>query len=57
MSDLYTRLVARLEAEDGQTTAEYAVVLAVITVAIVGALTALGGGITSALSAVTSYLP
>jgi Flp pilus assembly pilin Flp len=57
MSDLYTRLVARLEAEDGQTMAEYAVVLAVITVAIVGALTALGGGITSALSAVTSYLP
>jgi Flp pilus assembly pilin Flp len=49
--------IHELRDEAGQTMAEYAVVLAVITVAIVGALTALGGGITSALSAVTSYLP
>ena len=48
---------ARVHRDEGQTMAEYAVVLAVITVAIVGALTALGGGIQSALSAVTSYLP
>jgi Flp pilus assembly pilin Flp len=57
MLEYYTWLRARLAQQDGQTMAEYAVVLAVITVAIVGALTALGGGITSALSAVTSYLP
>ena len=57
MSELYERLLALRTEENGQTMAEYAVVLAVITVAIIGALTALSGGISSALSAVTSYLP
>jgi Flp pilus assembly pilin Flp len=42
--------------ERGQTMAEYAVVLAVITVAIVGALVLLAGGINSAISSVTSRL-
>jgi Flp pilus assembly pilin Flp len=42
--------------EDGQTMAEYAVVLAVITVVIIGALTALAGGIGNALDSVTSVL-
>ena len=57
MIDLYNRLVARLSEERGQTMAEYAVVLAVITVVIVGALTALSGGISSALSSVAGLLP
>lgn len=43
--------------EDGQTMAEYGVVLAVITVALVGAFTLLSGEIGSALSAVTKALP
>jgi len=47
--------VAR-ESERGQTMAEYAVVLAVITVAIVGTLAFLAGGINSALSSVTGNL-
>ena len=42
--------------EEGQTMAEYGVVLAVITLLIVGALTALSGGITGALNAVTAIL-
>ena len=42
--------------EEGQTMAEYGVVLAVITVLIVGTLTALSGGINGALSKVTGYL-
>ncbi len=42
--------------EEGQTMAEYAVVLAVITVVIIGALTALSGGIGSALDKVTAVL-
>jgi Flp pilus assembly pilin Flp len=50
-------LGARLAAERGQTMAEYAVVLALITVIIVTALTALSGGIEDALNAVTSHLP
>jgi Flp pilus assembly pilin Flp len=52
-----TSLVAAiLDRERGQTMAEYAVVLAVITIAILGALTFLSGGIKSALSSVTSKL-
>ena len=42
--------------ERGQTMAEYAVVLAVITVAIVGTLAFLAGGINSTLNSVTSKL-
>ena len=42
--------------EEGQTMAEYGVVLAVITVGIIAALTALSGGINGALSKVTGYL-
>lgn len=43
-------MLARLHrGEEGQTMAEYAVVLAVITVAIVGTLILLSGGINTAL--------
>jgi Flp pilus assembly pilin Flp len=38
--------------EDGQTMTEYAVVLGVITLAIVTAFAALSGGITAAVSAI-----
>jgi Flp pilus assembly pilin Flp len=57
MTNLYTWLCAKLSEERGQTMAEYAVVLAVITVVIVAALTALAGGIGDALNAVTAVLP
>ena len=46
-----------LREEAGQTMAEYGVVLAVITIGVVIALTALSGGITNALNAVKSNLP
>jgi Flp pilus assembly pilin Flp len=42
--------------EEGQTMAEYGVVLALITVLIVGTLTALSGGINGALNSVVSVL-
>ena len=42
--------------EDGQTMAEYGVVLAVITVLAVGAFTALSGGITATINKVTNVL-
>ena len=38
--------------EEGQTMAEYAVVLGVITLAVVGVFTALAGGISGALNSV-----
>jgi Flp pilus assembly pilin Flp len=50
------KLFALYTEEEGQTMAEYAVVLAVITVVIIGALTALSGGIGNALDSVTSVL-
>jgi Flp pilus assembly pilin Flp len=43
--------------EDGQTMAEYGVVLAVITVGAVAVFTLLSGGITGAINTVISYLP
>jgi Flp pilus assembly pilin Flp len=60
MTKLYTFIqslaaVAR-DTERGQTMAEYAVVLAVVTIAIIGALALLAGGIQSTLSSVTSTL-
>jgi Flp pilus assembly pilin Flp len=47
----------RLHIETGQTMAEYGVVLAVITIGIIVALTALSGGITNALNTAKGYLP
>ena len=41
---------------DGQTTSEYAVVLGMITVIVIGAWAALTGAIPSAISAVTSAI-
>jgi Flp pilus assembly pilin Flp len=50
----YVWLVSRRE--DGQTMAEYAVVLGVITLAVVGVFTALSGGISGAISSVTGMI-
>jgi Flp pilus assembly pilin Flp len=55
-TDLSNFLRARLGVEEGQTMAEYGVVLAVITVLIVGALLALSGAIQGAIETVTGYL-
>ena len=46
-----------LKREDGQTMAEYGVVLAVITVALVGAFTVISGEIKAAIDAVSKVLP
>jgi len=43
--------------QEGQTMAEYGVVLAVITITAVLAFTALSGGISQAINHVTSILP
>jgi Flp pilus assembly pilin Flp len=43
--------------QEGQTMAEYGVVLAVITIGAVGVFTALSGGISGALNKVTGLLP
>jgi Flp pilus assembly pilin Flp len=51
------RLLSLLRREEGQTMAEYGIVLAVITIAAVGVFTALSGGIQGAISNVTGLLP
>jgi Flp pilus assembly pilin Flp len=52
MQKLYNWLIR----EDGQTMAEYGVVLAVITIAVFGALALLAGNITNALTRVAGYI-
>jgi Flp pilus assembly pilin Flp len=54
--DLVVYLRARYAVEEGQTMAEYGVVLAVIAVGVVIALTALSGGIRGAITNVVSNL-
>jgi Flp pilus assembly pilin Flp len=55
-SDRVAYLNARFNLEEGQTMAEYGVILAVVTLLVVGALTALSGGISGAINSVTSVL-
>jgi len=43
--------------EEGQTMAEYGVVLAVITIGAIAAFTALSGGVKAAINNVTGLLP
>jgi Flp pilus assembly pilin Flp len=50
---LFTALQTR---EEGQTMAEYGVVLAVITIAVFGALTLLSGNIEGAVTRVAQYI-
>jgi len=45
-----------LTREDGQTMAEYGVVLSVIAIAVLGALALLSGGIVNALTRVAGYV-
>jgi Flp pilus assembly pilin Flp len=59
------RLVAYLQAsvseafrrEEGQTMAEYGVVLAVITLAVIGAITLLSSNVRNAITSVAGILP
>jgi Flp pilus assembly pilin Flp len=53
---MLTKIRARFAREDVQTMAEYAVLLAVITVATVAVFTALSGGIGNALNATIGAL-
>jgi Flp pilus assembly pilin Flp len=56
LSDCWNLFKTYRKRQDGQTMAEYAVVLGVITLAVVGVFTALAGGINNAISSVTSSI-
>jgi pilus assembly protein Flp/PilA len=54
---MFEYIKARLaNREDGQSLAEYALILALIAVVAIAALTALGGGITNQLGQITASL-
>jgi Flp pilus assembly pilin Flp len=53
---LMQKLYNWLAREDGQTMAEYGVVLAVITIAVFGALALLSGNIVGAMTRVAGYI-
>ena len=55
-TQLLDYLRARFAQEEGQTMAEYGVVLAVIALTVIVAFTALSGGISNAINNVTSVL-
>jgi Flp pilus assembly pilin Flp len=55
-TDLIHYLRARFAVEEGQTMAEYGVVLAVIAIGVVVALGLLSGAISAAISRVIGYL-
>jgi Flp pilus assembly pilin Flp len=52
----FESFLAQTRDEEGQTMAEYAIILAVIVVAVLGALVYLQGGIKGTLSSVTKSL-
>lgn len=55
-SRMFKSLVAHSRREDGQTMAEYGVVLAVIAIGVVAALLTLSGAISTAIDTVSGYL-
>jgi Flp pilus assembly pilin Flp len=56
LSNLSAALFARLRREEGQTMAEYAVVLAVVTLLVIGAITLLSTNISNEVSKVAGIL-
>ncbi|HEX6699975.1 MAG TPA: hypothetical protein VF101_04520 [Gaiellaceae bacterium] len=56
-SEWFELLRTHWRKEEGQTMAEYGVVLAVITIGAVAVFTALSGGISASISKVTKLLP
>jgi Flp pilus assembly pilin Flp len=56
LSDYFALVNAARKRQEGQTMAEYAVVLGVITLAVVGVFTALSGGISGAIDNVTGNI-
>jgi Flp pilus assembly pilin Flp len=53
---IYARLVTLLDREEGQTMAEYGIVLALITLAVVATLGLLGGAINTKLNGVLNVI-
>ena len=57
MLKLFACTDALRRGEDGQTMAEYGVILAVVTLAVVASMMVLGGGIGTAFESIAGILP
>ena len=57
LSELHARLRMVPRMEEGQTMAEYGVVLSVITLAVLAVFTALSGGVIGAINKVIGVIP
>jgi Flp pilus assembly pilin Flp len=57
MLKLFTFVQVAVKREEGQTMAEYGVVLAVITLAVIGAITLLSDNVRNALENVAGIMP
>lgn len=53
---LIAQIVARLNREDGQGMVEYALIIALVAIALVAALTALSGGLGAVFNSITHSL-
>ena len=56
MSTVVARILAALQRDEGQTMAEYAVVLAVVTLLVIGAITLLSTNIGNEISKIAGIL-
>ena len=55
-NDLVLRVVARLQAEEGQTMVEYGLILALVSVVAIGILTTLGGKVITTFTSASNAL-
>jgi len=54
MLSLYVRLMNWLNSEEGQSMAEYGLIIALVALGVIAALTALGGGLKNIFSQIAS---
>jgi pilus assembly protein Flp/PilA len=56
MNDLLLRVLARIQAEEGQTMVEYGLILALVSVVAIAILTTLGGNVKTTFTSASSAL-
>jgi Flp pilus assembly pilin Flp len=56
MASIYNAFASVRDREEGQALVEYALILSLVSVVAVGALTAIGGGVTTTLNSIVGSL-
>ena len=57
LANLYQLMLARMSEEEGQGLVEYALIIALVSIVLIGALQLLAGGIGNVFSAITAQFP